>query len=176
MPPWQIVKIMQGCTRRTACALPPDILSCFLLHLSFVSAPQMPQRPMSNAHATWTPHCRVGRGCMRRKFCMSATIRGGHLLIRTSQSLSEYFRQPTVMRSHAYAHSSSAAVVWPRDQYSAASAARMSALPGARRAMFCICMPRRHKQSVGYCTCQGQQKGAQLSCLKTNTITGSPQV
>lgn len=63
---------------------------------------------------------------------------GAHLRMRRSQSASWYFAQPTLMRSQALFHSPSAAASFPCAQYNAASAARMSADPGALRATLCI--------------------------------------
>jgi hypothetical protein len=75
---------------------------------------------------------------MLTKASKSFTILGGQRRTVLSQSVSLYLEHPTLIRSHAYSHWRSASSSRPSDQYRAASAARMSALPGARRLIFSI--------------------------------------
>lgn len=79
-----------------------------------------------------------------RKSCRYATITGGHLRTICSHSRSSYFLHPAVMFSHANCQAASACSYLPALQYSAASAARVSLLPGARLDTFSNCRVQHH--------------------------------
>jgi hypothetical protein len=68
----------------------------------------------------------------RRKSCKYPTITGGQRRTTCSHSRSSYFLQPAVMFSQANCQAASACSYLPARQYRAASAARVSLLPGAR--------------------------------------------